>query len=475
MEGYEPWVHSWSKIFSDRHYMPAELEVLNIQRTQDMPWFKNLIAGGSYVRYAGVDELNYLRGLHAISHGADTLTGVDVNTTEGRRVVEGKGGLGYALNPNNPAAWASIGKGFINEINGAVRRNIDEAIAGGMSRAEAEEKAKTAIMPLVFTTYRKNLNSVQGSEGYYNLFEVIRRGNIISDTDLRLAMTKAVEKVSLNPKTREYEKNQTETLRNLVKNTKSSWDEMLAGIFATLAESDVQNFGTRSSMADDFFGAVWSRLDLSKAKEDKIKSIFPEWKTVSSGKRITVEDMKANVADITTDTLSKGLKSGDIYAILKFNDFVTNTDSNHRSYNTGVIQENGQKPEILILKKPIQYSDFYASSVTSKGEKPLSELGKSQQTNLLGMNARPYGTAKVKLAGEVDFRDVAAKMMPAEGWRDWKSERTSLGSVVKNAVGYVIMVQGDKFKVYNPYKAMVGIYNDLEQAKRRVQRDEPKR
>jgi L-amino acid N-acyltransferase YncA len=63
---------------------------------------------------------------------------------------------------------------------------------------------------------------------------------------------------------------------------------------------------------------------------------------------------------------------------------------------------------------------------------------------------------------------------PAEGWRDWQSERTSLGSVVKNAVGYVIMVQGDKFKVYNPYKAMVGIYNDLEQAKRRVQRDEPK-
>ena len=470
-----PLSERFDKSKKDIRYMPAELEVLNIQRTQDMPWFKNLIAGGSYVRYAGVDELNYLRGLHAISHGADTLTGVDVNTTEGRRVVEGKGGLGYALNPNNPAAWASIGKGFINEINGAVRRNIDEAIAGGMSRAEAEEKAKTAIMPLVFTTYRKNLNSVQGSEGYYNIFEIIRRGNIISDTDLRLAMTKAVEKVSLNPKTKEYEKNQTETLRKIVKNTKSSWDEMLAGIFATLTDSDVQNFGTRSSMADDFFGAVWSRLELSKAKEDKIKSIFPEWKTVSSGKKITVEDMKANVADITTDTLSKGLKSGDIYAILKFNDFVTNTDSNHRSYNTGVIQENGQKPEILILKKPIQYSDFYASSVTSKGENPLSELGKSQQTNLLGMNARPYGTAKVKLAGEVDFRDVAAKMMPAEGWRDWKSERTSVGSLFKNAVGYVIMVQGDKFKVYNPYKAMVGIYSDLEQAKRRVQRDEPKR
>lgn len=63
---------------------------------------------------------------------------------------------------------------------------------------------------------------------------------------------------------------------------------------------------------------------------------------------------------------------------------------------------------------------------------------------------------------------------PAEGWRDWKSETTSIGSVIKNTIGYVIMNQGNKFKVYNPSKAMVGIYTDLEQAKRRVQRDEPK-
>lgn len=73
-----------------------------------------------------------------------------------------------------------------------------------------------------------------------------------------------------------------------------------------------------------------------------------------------------------------------------------------------------------------------------------------------------------------DIRDNKPSMQPAEGWRDWKSESTSIGSVVKNAVGYVIMVQGNKFKVYNPYKSLVGIYNDLEQAKRRVQRDEPK-
>jgi hypothetical protein len=73
------------------------------------------------------------------------------------------------------------------------------------------------------------------------------------------------------------------------------------------------------------------------------------------------------------------------------------------------------------------------------------------------------------------YFDGMPKFQPAEGWRDWQSERTSVGSVIKNTAGYVIMVQGDKFKVYNPYKAMIGIYDNEDQAKRRVQKDEPRR
>jgi hypothetical protein len=430
-----------------------------------MPWFRNLIAGGSYVRYAGIEELNALRGLHAVSHGADTLTGVDVTTTEGRRIVEGKGGLGYALNPNNKAAWASIGEGFIKLINDTVKMNVDDE----------NVKQKTALLPLVFTTYRKNLNSVQGSEAFYNIFEILRRGNIVSDKDLRLAMSLAVERLYVDKK-KQIKNAQTDALRDIVKNSKYNWDEMLAGILTTLGDSDIQNFGTRGRMVDHIFSELWNRLDLSKSKQDQIKSIFPEWKNVSTGKTITVEDMKSNVANITTDTLSKGLKNGDVYAILKFNDFVKPTESNHRSYDTGVIQENGEKPEIIILKKPITIDDFYQSSVTAKGEKDLSTISDRRvKTNLLGMNARPYGQARVKMAGSVDFREVASKMQPAEGFRDWKAEQTTTGSLIKNSAGFVISRIGSKYRVYNPYKAVIGVFDNEEQAKRRVQREEPKR
>ena len=61
-----------------------------------------------------------------------------------------------------------------------------------------------------------------------------------------------------------------------------------------------------------------------------------------------------------------------------------------------------------------------------------------------------------------------------EGWRGWTLEKGLNGGFWKNAVGWMIIVQGDKFKVYNPQKAMEGIYNNLEQAKLRVRRAEPK-
>jgi hypothetical protein len=85
-------------------------------------------------------------------------------------------------------------------------------------------------------------------------------------------------------------------------------------------------------------------------------------------------------------------------------------------------------------------------------------------------------TESVKNAFGLSKKDeLPVKLQPAEGWRDWQSERTSVGSVIKNTAGYVIMVQGDKYKVYNPYKAMIGIYDNEDQAKRRVQKDEPRR
>lgn len=60
-------------------------------------------------------------------------------------------------------------------------------------------------------------------------------------------------------------------------------------------------------------------------------------------------------------------------------------------------------------------------------------------------------------------------------WRTWKTETYGNGSALRNALGYIIMSVGKNYRVYNPAKALLGIYKDEEEAKRRVQREEPKK
>jgi len=59
-------------------------------------------------------------------------------------------------------------------------------------------------------------------------------------------------------------------------------------------------------------------------------------------------------------------------------------------------------------------------------------------------------------------------------WRRYVSEKTPNGSITKNSAGFSIILNGTKLRVYNPQNALLGIYTDIEQAKRRVQREEPK-
>lgn len=59
-------------------------------------------------------------------------------------------------------------------------------------------------------------------------------------------------------------------------------------------------------------------------------------------------------------------------------------------------------------------------------------------------------------------------------WRSYKTETTGNGEVHMNGLGYYIMSLGKNFRVYNPERVLLGIYMDLDDAKRRIQREEPK-
>jgi GNAT superfamily N-acetyltransferase len=482
-KGHELWVYAWSKVKSDAWYALNERDALVLRKSEDMPWFKKALAeAGGFVRYATAEDLNEIRGLHAVSHGPDTLSGTDINTVGGERVLEGAGGLPYPMLQaymGSPAAWASQGTGFVDIVNSAVQANKD---AG---------KGNTAIMPLVFTTYEKARASVQGSEAYYRMFEIFRRGKIVSDRDLRLAMLEAVEKVDRKKKTVKDDKGkaiidettgepqkevvienrQTDALRKIVSDNKMNWDEMLASVMLTLDDGQVQNFGTRAPMADDFMGAVWDRVmkGLSEKKKQEVMRFFPEWDVSQTKNEFTLANFKMTMGKTISDSLTRGLKSGDVYAVFKFTDFVEAMKSGHRTYDTGIVQKNGQKPELLLLKKPINVMDLHEIAISEEsGSRPISSIPEDTRTNVLGMNNIPYGRTITKGVGQVDFRDMMANMSVAE---NFKEKTTPTGKVLQAVNGYIIMLQGDKFKVYNQQKVQVGIYASEQEAKKRAMRD----
>jgi hypothetical protein len=54
--------------------------------------------------------------------------------------------------------------------------------------------------------------------------------------------------------------------------------------------------------------------------------------------------------------------------------------------------------------------------------------------------------------------------------QSWTSETTTAGSIIKGSGGYIISQMNGKWRLYNPYKALVGIYNDEKQAKLKADR-----
>lgn len=65
------------------------------------------------------------------------------------------------------------------------------------------------------------------------------------------------------------------------------------------------------------------------------------------------------------------------------------------------------------------------------------------------------------------------KLQPSE-YTEFKSEQSPTGRILRNAKGYVIMMSGNRFRVYNPTKAIIGVYGSEDEAKKRIYREIPK-
>ena len=146
---------------------------------------------------------------------------------------------------------------------------------------------------------------------------------------------------------------------------------------------------------------------------------------------------------------------------------------------TGFSQEieNAKGLPLKSVNKVIGEENNYIASLSEPSvKKPTQENFNKLIENAPEIESNYHSNLpSVQNWGNIDLR---ARYMPAEqaqAWRKFESERVSDGnSIYRNAMNFVIIQANNKFKVYNPQKALLGIYTDLEEAKKRVRREEPK-
>ena len=146
---------------------------------------------------------------------------------------------------------------------------------------------------------------------------------------------------------------------------------------------------------------------------------------------------------------------------------------------TGFSQEieNAKGLPLKSVNKVIGESNHSIASLSEPtAQKPTQENFNRLIENAPAIESNYHSNLpSVQNWGKIDPR---ARYMPSEqaqAWRDFKAEPTTEGnSIFKNAMNFVIIQANNKYKVYNPQKALLGIYTDLDGAKRRVQREEPK-
>lgn len=207
---------------------------------------------------------------------------------------------------------------------------------------------------------------------------------------------------------------------------------------------------------------LWKEL----GKAQGIKKLEPHIKGFNSEGITTGADFSTEflrkMYEASEDPLTKHAKVGEVYGYVIFRSkTVEPLSDKHPSYRRSIAPEQGGKPvQLDILSTPMPARQAFKKKIVQGLDVSLEGATDSSFKGSTGQANQP--TAR-------------GRFQPSEGFSTFKSERTPTGVLLKNAAGYVISNVGSKFKVYNPYKAVIGIYDSEEQAKKRIYKEEPKR
>ena len=207
---------------------------------------------------------------------------------------------------------------------------------------------------------------------------------------------------------------------------------------------------------------LWKEL----GKAQGIKKLEPHIKGFNSEGITTGSDFSTEflrkMYEASEDPLTKHAKIGEVYGYVIFRSkTVEPLSDKHPSYRRSIAPEQGGQPvQLDILSTPMPARQAFKKKIVQGLDISLEGATESSFKGSTGQSNQP--TAR-------------GRFQPSEGFSTFTSERTATGVLLKNAAGYVISRVGSKYRVYNPYKAVIGVYDNEEQAKNRIYKEEPRR
>lgn len=442
------------------------------------------LQSGRLVRTSSYKNLG-LEDANLIAHTPDTAK-IGQVTAGDKALVDLQGGIFYAI-ANGEKIWASnfAGEGetnlLVNLANKAVTNN---------------KTNKTYIM-LVKAGNDKIFASVDGARGVMSIFSHLSESGVIKEEKLvralRLAGTEELGLKGLEGLSKQEIVSRIDDA--LLRSNENEITFEKRALFSRDIARQLQNSG------------VFKSEKATKALIDSFHQGFAGSKGTAdkkgSRRGFSIVEMERVFGNLMAEDIIKDVPEGHAYAAIEISKPLKESKkSDHRGYDASIMHEDESPAKMILFDRTAHITEVVnkrdnSAIKLSDPSRPLKDAEgkivyeKDEQGNFKLRQNKDKKWVKIPIneyegegsyisytGGNIPYQEVKGKsampFKPKEGWRDWNAERTSVGSVIKNTVGYVIMNQSNKFKVYNPSKAMVGIYTDLEQAKRRVQRDEPK-
>jgi hypothetical protein len=377
-----------------------------------------------------IDNINpeLLRGEAVVMHSPDNAGVEPVQI--GRFTVNPRGGMRFP-SENPTLGWAGVKAGLGKQINDNGNYNADKG------------KGWSSGVGLIKGEYSKMKGTHIGLEVFLRNLQKYTDNNVLTERQTIQILKNGLGDIG---------------------DTKRPLDTIVEGILAKSAKHeppytiDGRRTAIEKMTETDGSASLWKYLQSDLTKLESQTDGFTS-EGVTNAKQF-IKALLEPMYEAVSDPLTRHAKVGEVYGYLMFRSPVTEPMSDvHPSYKYAVQPEKGGSPvQLDILSTPMSARKAFTNRITAGEVSPL-----------------PESEAGFKVStGQKHIPTMRGTFMPAE-FTEFKSEQSPTGRILRNAKGYVIMLANNKFRVYNPSKAIIGVYGSEEEAKKRIYKEIPKR